>query len=50
VVVPADEVIDFKEAIIFAFLGVLRVLNLPNCLSSVTGAKYDCSGGVIIGQ
>ena len=48
VVVPANEVIDFKEAIIFAFLGVLRTLNLSNCLSSVTGAKYDCSGGVII--
>ncbi len=48
VVVPEVAVIDFKEAIIFAFLGVLRYLNLPNCLASVTGAKKDCSGGVIV--
>ena len=48
VVVPDEAVVDFKEAIIFAFLGVLRYLNLPNCLASVTGAKYDCSGGVIV--
>jgi len=48
VVVPEAAVVDFKEAIIFAFLGVLRYLNLPNCLASVTGAKYDCSGGVIV--
>ena len=48
VVVPENAVIDFKEAIIFAFLGVLRYMNLPNCLSSVTGAKKDCSGGVIV--
>jgi anhydro-N-acetylmuramic acid kinase len=48
VVVPEVAVIDFKEAIIFAFLGVLRHLNLPNCLSSVTGAKHDCRGGVVV--
>lgn len=48
VVVPEAAVIDFKEAIIFAFLGVLRYLNLPNSLASVTGAKRDSSGGVII--
>lgn len=48
VVVPESAVIDFKEAIIFAFLGVLRYLNLPNSLASVTGAQRDCSGGVIV--
>ncbi|MEN8118093.1 MAG: anhydro-N-acetylmuramic acid kinase, partial [Bacteroidota bacterium] len=41
------EIIDFKEAIIFAFLGVLRVQGINNCLASVTGAPKDNCGGVI---
>ena len=45
IVIPNDKIINFKEAIIFGFLGVLRSLNIPNCLSSVTGARMDhCSG------
>lgn len=46
-IIPSNKTIDFKEALIFAFMGVLRSLNLTNCLASVTGAKKDCSGGVI---
>lgn len=46
-VVSDKQLIDFKEALIFAFLGVLRTLEIPNCLSSVTGAKRDNVGGVI---
>ena len=42
------ELIEFKEALIFAFLGVLKMENIPNCLSSVTGASEDVVGGVII--
>lgn len=49
VVIPEKQVVDFKEAIAFAFLGVLRFLNLPNCLHSVTGAKVDCCSGSING-
>lgn len=50
VVVPEDAgVISFKEAIIFAFLGYRRLMGLPNCLASVTGAKMDVSGGVLVG-
>jgi len=47
IIVPDKMVIDFKEALIFAFLGVLRFLDIPNCLASVTGAKKDNLGGVI---
>jgi len=47
ILIPAPEVIDFKEALIFAFLGVLRFRNEENCLSSVTGAKKDNVGGII---
>ena len=47
IIIPDPEIIDFKEAIIFAFLGVLRYKGLPNCLSEVTGAKTDNCGGII---
>jgi len=46
-VIPKSEVINYKEAIIFGFLGVLRLRNEINCLSSVTGANKDHSSGVI---
>jgi len=48
-IVKADiELIEFKEALIFAFLGMLKLENIPNCLSSVTGANKDIVGGVIV--
>lgn len=47
--VPHNDIIDYKEAIIFAYLGLLRYLGLPNCLSSVTGARVDNSGGDMFG-
>jgi anhydro-N-acetylmuramic acid kinase len=47
IIIPKTETIDFKEAIIFAFLGVLKLRNENNCLSSVTSAIRDCSGGEI---
>ena len=43
------ELIEFKEALVFGFLGVLRLRKENNCLASVTGADLDSSGGVIYG-
>ncbi|MCD4731974.1 MAG: anhydro-N-acetylmuramic acid kinase [Bacteroidales bacterium] len=48
IVIPDEVLIDYKEALVFAFLGVLRWRNEVNCLASVTGASQDSSGGVII--
>ena len=43
--IPKKEIIEYKEALIFAFMGVLRSLNLDNVLSSATGSQNDhCSG------
>ncbi|MHC5310224.1 anhydro-N-acetylmuramic acid kinase [Myroides sp. LJL116] len=46
-VVPTKDIVDFKEAIIFGFLGVLRLLGQNNILSSVTGATKDHCGGMV---
>ncbi|MBQ9702181.1 MAG: anhydro-N-acetylmuramic acid kinase [Bacteroidales bacterium] len=47
VVVPEPAIIEFKEALIFAFLGVLYMTNQVSCLSSVTGARQDNIGGML---
>ena len=47
IIIPKVELIDFKEAVIFAFLGLLRSLGKTNTLKSVTGAIRDSSGGII---
>ena len=47
IILPSKEIIEFKEAIIFAFLGILRLRKEANCLQSVTGATQDNIGGCI---
>ncbi|WP_299225156.1 anhydro-N-acetylmuramic acid kinase [uncultured Psychroserpens sp.] len=46
-IIPSDEIIQYKEALIFGLLGVLKLRNDINCLSSVTGASHDHSSGKI---
>jgi anhydro-N-acetylmuramic acid kinase len=50
IIIPPPEIINFKEALVFAFLGLLRFLGETNCLASVTGARRDSSSGVIFGN
>lgn len=51
IIVPDNTLVEFKEAMIFAFLGVLRMRGEINVLKSVTGATSDsCSGGAHLGK
>ncbi len=47
IVIPSKDIIEYKEALIFGLLGVLKLRGEINCLSSVTGAKHDHSSGKV---
>ena len=49
IIIPNKKILEYKEALIFALLGVLKLRGEINVLSSVTGAKQDHSSGVIYG-
>lgn len=46
-IIPELELVEFKEALIFAFLAYLNRNNQINTLSSVTGAREDSIGGIL---
>jgi anhydro-N-acetylmuramic acid kinase len=46
-VVPDENLVKFKEAVVFAFLGLLRYRHESNSLASVTGATRDSASGVV---
>jgi anhydro-N-acetylmuramic acid kinase len=43
----SPQLIEYKEALVFALLGLLRISGNPNALASVTGASRDNSGGAV---
>ncbi|RKN76881.1 anhydro-N-acetylmuramic acid kinase [Ulvibacterium marinum] len=47
VVIPSKKLVEFKEALVFSLMGVLRLRNETNVLGSVTGAMQDSSSGVV---
>lgn len=47
IIIPEKEIIEYKEALIFAFMGVLKMNNEINVLSSATGSIADHCSGVI---
>lgn len=47
-VVPTEDIINFKEAVIFAFMGVLKLRGEVNTLASATGSSADHSSGLLI--
>ena len=47
IIIPPKLLLEFKEALIFALLGVLKLRNETNVLSSVTGASSNHSSGII---
>lgn len=47
VIIPSDDIVSFREAVIFGFLGMKRLIGEVNVLGSVTGATEDTSSGVI---
>jgi len=47
IIIPDELIINFKEALIFALLGLLKDENRVNVLSSVTGSQTDHSSGVV---
>jgi anhydro-N-acetylmuramic acid kinase len=50
IIIPDAEILEFKEALIFALLGVLKLRDEINVLGSVTGAKKNHSSGVIFNE
>jgi len=47
VIVPSPQLINFKEALVMAFMGILRWRQEYNVLSSVTGASRNSIGGAL---
>lgn len=47
VVIPNNHIVEYKEALIIAFMGVLRLCEIPNVWCSVSGASRDSINGTI---
>ncbi len=49
ITVPDAQTVNYKEALVFALLGYLRLTGQVNTLRSVTGARTDSIGGTLSG-
>lgn len=47
IIVPEDDIVNYKEAILMAFMGYLRVMGIPNVIPSVTAATRPTISGAI---
>lgn len=47
-IIPEKEIVEFKEALIFSFMGVLRLRNENNVLASATGSSHDHCSGLLV--
>lgn len=47
IIIPNENLINFKEALIFAFMGVLKIRNEVNVLCSATGSSENHSSGIV---
>ncbi|MEN8155958.1 MAG: anhydro-N-acetylmuramic acid kinase [Bacteroidota bacterium] len=45
--IPHTDLINYKEALVFGLLGLLKYLGEVNCLASVTGGVSDLSAGIV---
>jgi anhydro-N-acetylmuramic acid kinase len=48
--IPDNKLIEYKESLIFALMGVLRIQNKPNIYKTFTGAKSDSISGSLNGD
>jgi len=48
IILPEKDSIEFKEALIFGFMGILRIQNKINVLASATGSYEDHSSGIVV--
>ncbi len=47
IIIPPMELVDYKEAVVFAFLGLLRWLGIENVYASFTGAVRNTISGSV---
>ncbi len=47
IILPSNQLIEYKEALIFSLMGMLRIQNKNNVLCSATGSLHDHSSGII---
>ena len=46
-IIGSSQIAEYKESLLMALMAFLRLNEIPNCLSSVTGAHRDSCGGII---